>query len=155
MVLGVGLSVKDIPSHRCWVYFYLWKASGVSSFLVTCSWKNRSLEVCLTQPFHYHFDLGLYWNLVMATCFASPLIILSCCWSQPVLCVPFLGYFLWWRVISKAELRDGAAWPWFSIQEWGFHVPWQRSFAVEPEPNSFVDECWCLVAGNIAVFCTK
>lgn len=70
----------------------------------------------------YVYGLGLYWNLVMAICFASPLIILSCCWSQPVLLLPFLGYFLWSRVISKAELGDGAAWPWFSIQEWGFHA---------------------------------
>eukprot|EP00438_Fugacium_kawagutii_P036040 Skav225006 [mRNA] locus=scaffold957:82844:94317:+ [translate_table: standard] len=73
----------------------------------------------------YVYGLGLYWNLVMAVCFASPLLILCCCCYQPLVLPPFLGYFLWSRVISKAELKDGAAWPWFSIQEWGFHAPCQ------------------------------
>ncbi|CAK8991642.1 Diacylglycerol O-acyltransferase 1 (Diglyceride acyltransferase) (Triacylglycerol synthase) (TAG synthase) [Durusdinium trenchii] len=70
----------------------------------------------------YVYALGLYWNMVMAICFASPLLILCCCWNQPILIFPTLLYILWGRVIARAELKDGAAWPWFSQQEWGYHA---------------------------------
>jgi len=69
----------------------------------------------------YVYGLGLYWNLVMAICFASPFLILACCWQKPLLLLPTLCYVVWCR-IAKAELKDGAAWPWFSIQEWGYHA---------------------------------
>ena len=72
----------------------------------------------------YVLALGVYWNIVMASCFASPLLILRCCWSQPLLILPTLLYVVWARFISRAELKDGAAWPWFSQQEWGYHVSW-------------------------------
>ena len=81
----------------------------------------------------------------MAICFASPLIIFSCCWSQPLLLLPFLGYFLWARVVSKAELKDGAAWPWFSIQEWGFHVPWSWQ---KPNNKKFPGEMALVMFGD-------
>ena len=61
----------------------------------------------------------------MAICFASPFLILACCWQKPLLVLPTLCYVVWCR-IAKAELKDGAAWPWFSIQEWGYHVTWIR-----------------------------
>lgn len=77
----------------------------------------------------YIYGLGLYWNIVMASCFASPLLMVACCWRHPWLLLPTLGYVLWSR-LNRVELKDGAAWPWFSKQEWGYHVPWLNTFSL-------------------------
>lgn len=69
------------------------------------------------------------WNIVMASCFASPLLMVACCWRHPWLLLPTLGYVLWSR-LNRVELKDGAAWPWFSKQEWGYHVPWLNTFSL-------------------------
>ncbi|CAJ1403675.1 unnamed protein product [Effrenium voratum] len=70
----------------------------------------------------YVMALGLYWNLVMAICFASPLLITLCCWHQPLIIAPTLLYMLWARFLSRGDLADGSPWRWFSIQEWGYHA---------------------------------
>mmetsp|Transcript_59165 Transcript_59165/g.138447 ORF Transcript_59165/g.138447 Transcript_59165/m.138447 type:complete len:381 (-) Transcript_59165:58-1200(-) len=70
----------------------------------------------------YTFALGFYWNFVMISCFASPLLLAIGCWYCPLLCLPTFGYVVWARFLSRAELGDGAAWPWFSQQEWGYHA---------------------------------
>ena len=58
----------------------------------------------------------------MISCFASPLLLAIGCWYCPLLCLPTFGYVVWARFLSRAELGDGAAWPWFSQQEWGYHA---------------------------------
>mmetsp|Transcript_37754 Transcript_37754/g.70427 ORF Transcript_37754/g.70427 Transcript_37754/m.70427 type:complete len:382 (-) Transcript_37754:17-1162(-) len=70
----------------------------------------------------YVYSLGFYWNFVMMTCFASPLLLAACCWKYPLFTIPVSAYFIWTRLISRVELGDGAAWRWFSRQEWGYHA---------------------------------
>ncbi|CAE8697401.1 unnamed protein product, partial [Polarella glacialis] len=71
----------------------------------------------------YVAALAVYWNLVMASCFLSPLLVAYCCWSRPRPCIPAaLMYLLWARYLARSELKDGSAWAAFSRQEWGFHA---------------------------------
>lgn len=67
--------------------------------------------------------LALYWNLIYATCFTSPLLVVYGCYMSRRVFLPlFALYVLWARVLSRAELRSGTPWPAFAQREWGYHA---------------------------------
>jgi len=67
--------------------------------------------------------LGLYWNVVYATFFLSPLFIAACCWAAPRCGVPATAmYAVLVRIAWRPDLGDGQQWLWFSKTEWAYHA---------------------------------
>jgi len=81
-------------------------------------WQSHS-----TDSWRFFVALGLYWNVVFLTCFASPLLVVVGCWFSPRFFLPLmLLYGLWVRAISRPDLGSGQSWRWFAECEWGYHA---------------------------------
>lgn len=62
----------------------------------------------------------IYWNLVYPAFFGSPLLIGICCYQRPRISLPiFLVWLIYTRLLSRPDLRFGAAWRFFAERDWG------------------------------------
>ena len=74
-------------------------------------------------PVAHTAALAVYWNLVMAICFLSPIFLGLACYARPPLCACVVAWLVWTKVVHRPEMKGEAA-PWreFAECEWGYHA---------------------------------
>ena len=121
----LGLHIKALLLVSLIPCVFAWALTG--SFAIVASVVGVLLAHRLVPPTGGGalgtLALAGYWNIVYLTCFTSPFLILASCWWRPlVVGPPTLAWLVWSRFVSRADLKDGAPWREFSMNEWGYHA---------------------------------